>query len=250
MGTRRGFTLVEALVVVAVIAILLGITIPVLRGALTTAEEVTDLTNLRSTQQQFFQWGVAHNDVFVNQGLPAPGTPFVLRAGSSPATIFGHYDMQSEYWTWPLGAWLQEGYSSWHPVDEPPLPEREIRLQSMLISYPGAVHFRASRFVVSDAMYLDPRRFTPDCGRHLGPRIFRPVRWSETAYPASKALLFHSGQASDPTREERGVALVTVDGAASHVPIAAAITLPQASCANKPFEETPMGILGRDFEKR
>ncbi|MBX3353547.1 MAG: type II secretion system protein [Phycisphaeraceae bacterium] len=244
---RRAVTIVELLVVIAVLAILLGILLPTLRGALRSSKDTVNLTSLRSTHQQFFQWGAAHRDVFVNQGLPAPGTPFVLRAGSSPGTIVGHYTMQTEYWTWPLGAWLEEGYPTWHPAEERPLPESEVRLQSMMVSYPGALHFRASMFKVSNAMYMDPQRFTPDCGSRLGNSVFRPVRWSEAAFPSSKVLLFHSGQVTDPTRNEPGVSLVTVDGAARPVPAAGAITLPGSRCAERPFEDTPLGIMGRDF---
>lgn len=48
MNNKKGFTLAELLVVVAIIAVLVGISIPVFTSQLEKAREATDLANIRS----------------------------------------------------------------------------------------------------------------------------------------------------------------------------------------------------------
>ncbi|MDD4378315.1 MAG: prepilin-type N-terminal cleavage/methylation domain-containing protein [Eubacteriales bacterium] len=47
---RKGFTLAELLVVVAILAILVAVSIPVFTGKLTKAREATDAANLRAAR--------------------------------------------------------------------------------------------------------------------------------------------------------------------------------------------------------
>ena len=47
-NNRKGFTLAELLIVVAIIAVLVAIAIPVFNGSLTKAKEATDVANLRA----------------------------------------------------------------------------------------------------------------------------------------------------------------------------------------------------------
>ncbi len=51
-NAKKGFTLVEMLIVVAIIAILVAITIPVLNGQLENAREAADAANLRAAYAQ------------------------------------------------------------------------------------------------------------------------------------------------------------------------------------------------------
>ena len=48
-NNKKGFTLMEMLIVVAIIAVLVAIAIPVLNGTLEKAREATDAANLRAT---------------------------------------------------------------------------------------------------------------------------------------------------------------------------------------------------------
>lgn len=50
---KKGFTLVEMLVVIAIIAILVAILIPTVTGATTKAKEAADVANLRSTVAEY-----------------------------------------------------------------------------------------------------------------------------------------------------------------------------------------------------
>ena len=48
MGNKKGFTLIEMLVVIAIIAVLISIVIPTVSSVTTKAEAATDAANLRS----------------------------------------------------------------------------------------------------------------------------------------------------------------------------------------------------------
>ena len=49
LQSKKGFTLMEMLIVVAIIAVLVAIAIPVFNGALTKSKEAADVANVRAT---------------------------------------------------------------------------------------------------------------------------------------------------------------------------------------------------------
>lgn len=49
---KSGFTLIEMLIVVAIIAVLVAVSIPLMTGALDTAREQTDAANLRAAKAE------------------------------------------------------------------------------------------------------------------------------------------------------------------------------------------------------
>ena len=56
LQNKKGFTLMEMLIVVAVIAVLVAIAIPVFNGALTKSKEAADVANVRAT---YAEWQTA-----------------------------------------------------------------------------------------------------------------------------------------------------------------------------------------------
>lgn len=68
LKTQGGFTLIEMLIVVAIIAILIAVSIPMVNSALERAREATDSANERAAL------GIAMVEVMTNNKLPGAGT--------------------------------------------------------------------------------------------------------------------------------------------------------------------------------
>ena len=72
MKNNKGFTLMEMLIVVAIIAILVAIAIPTFSGALTKAREAADVANLRAAYAQAMVDNMVNEEDFPDA---YPGTP-------------------------------------------------------------------------------------------------------------------------------------------------------------------------------
>lgn len=53
LNNKKGFTLMEMLIVVAIIAVLVAIAIPVFNGALTKSKEAADVANIRAAYAEY-----------------------------------------------------------------------------------------------------------------------------------------------------------------------------------------------------
>lgn len=71
LTNKKGFTLMEMLIVVAIIAVLVAIAIPTFNGALTKAKEATDVANIRAA---YADWQVSI--LTDNAELPKSDTEF------------------------------------------------------------------------------------------------------------------------------------------------------------------------------
>jgi prepilin-type N-terminal cleavage/methylation domain-containing protein len=69
MKRTKGFTLVELLVVMAIIALLLGLLLPALAKARMTARQVKDATQLGQVHKAWLTWSREFNGVFPTPGL-------------------------------------------------------------------------------------------------------------------------------------------------------------------------------------
>ena len=103
---RPGFTLVELLVTVAVIAVLVAIVLPAASGARRQAVAVADLANLRGLAVAHLSYMSMNEERFVDVGLPhggagSPGDSFVERLrpwfGGSQVTLRSPLD-ESPHW--------------------------------------------------------------------------------------------------------------------------------------------------------
>lgn len=83
MLNKKGFTLMEMLIVVAIIAVLVAIAIPVFNGALTKSKEAADVANVRAA---YAEWQVSI--LTENTAIPADAAAFL--AGPTSATTLNY----------------------------------------------------------------------------------------------------------------------------------------------------------------
>lgn len=228
-----------------VIALLLAILLPTLAGARKSTSDTIDLANLRSTHQQFYEWGAAHDDYFLNAGPPAPDKDFYIEYGG--CLYVGSYLAQGMRWPLVLAAWTGEGSPTWHSSNAPEPPPRDISCRIQNIRY--AV---ASAFYYTHAALVAPEAYNPDLWSDCAPddsaRFYRMVRWSETSFPAEKGLLYDSAAPAQAGGAPHA-SVVFVDGSASIMDFAKSVAQPVGECRFTPVKQTPFGILGRDFAR-
>lgn len=248
MGARKGFTLVETLVAIAVIAILLGILIPVLRQAIGRSKAVNDLVNLRSTHQQFYEWGVDHDNFFLNVGPPSDDGSVTIGAGEGNGFVVGPYTLQSSYWPLILAASGLPGVASWHSSLDV-IPENPDYLGRAV---EGGRYVRKSTFLYSQNLITAPGRWvSPSCAESQTnlARFNVFVRWDQPSYPAEKGFMIDSAEPKSPSTV-RPVSFV--DGSSGTHDLAAWIGSSQPDCPQGYFEpvvKAPFGYLGRDFSR-
>lgn len=82
-NNKKGFTLMEMLIVVAIIAVLVAIAIPVFNGALTKSKEAADVANVRAL---YAEWQVGI--LTENKDIPADKATFLAGPDKNGATEF------------------------------------------------------------------------------------------------------------------------------------------------------------------
>lgn len=77
LNNKKGFTLMEMLIVVAIIAVLVAIAIPVFNGALTKSKEAADVANIRAA---YTEWQVKM--LTENEAVPTDKTALMTSDGT------------------------------------------------------------------------------------------------------------------------------------------------------------------------
>ena len=81
LNNKKGFTLMEMLIVVAIIAVLVAIAIPVFNGALTKSKEAADVANIRALYAEW-QVGILTENKDIPASLPLLTTTAQLNSPS------------------------------------------------------------------------------------------------------------------------------------------------------------------------
>ena len=87
LQSKKGFTLMEMLIVVAIIAVLVAIAIPVFNGALTKSKEAADVANVRAT---YAEWQTAM--LTENTKAPADKDAFLKGPDNGTAIVLNYLD--------------------------------------------------------------------------------------------------------------------------------------------------------------
>lgn len=239
---REGFTLVELLVVIGVIAVLMALTLPALRSVRLRADEAVALSNLRgigvtievyaNTQRNAYPFNVPGawfpDDPEVNGGSISTSDPWAI-SYLWPSLL-------------PIVAPWREHYASWLDVgvvvEDPARP-----WNGTTVSYRYS-----NSFIARPEMWSDQ----PAAPAEQGGGLFAPTFTHEVRAPALKALMYDSDRAylrREATRDDRR-GVLTADGAAALRLDSGALKPVHNRYDDtppRPFHDTRDGVRGRDF---
>jgi len=235
---RRGFTLIELIVVISILAILIAIVAPALHSARGAALRVKSISNLRQDVGDIFSYAAAHDGkapraplIANNVGLPMALFSMPWRKGGG---IMLQYFCQTHAWNMVL---LSSGYKP---------SEAWFRPLAHYETYAGgdlrSLGYVLTTYVMS-AVYLAGPAYWRE-GSLQREVSLRAVRLGETAYPSAKALLFDRASATAATP------IGFADGHAESRNIAKSrpyVALRSEYNKGMPLWTTRDGVLGMDF---
>ncbi|MEO1511646.1 MAG: type II secretion system protein, partial [Planctomycetota bacterium] len=205
--TRRGFSLIELLVTIGLIALLIGILLPALAGSRQSAQRLVALSNARSTSQAFELYLGQNNGSYpyatpVESESPLGGlSNFVVFRWYPEGTIIANSDLFSVEWGWPsllasVTPW-NEAYQTWtSPGLGLELPSEgrdwQDQLQSLGLNegQPFSQFSETISWRLSNNFTADPAVWNPSANTPADESLVRGVTRSEVAYPASKVLFW------------------------------------------------------------
>jgi type II secretory pathway pseudopilin PulG len=247
---RRAVTLIELIIAIGIIALLIGILLPVLAGSKESAAEVKSLANLRSIGQVVGNHQAAHNGAYLYYEPGEPLYNFPELVGTEYAIAYGTQNWQFRD-IWPAHPDIHEGapwaehYETWLSpgvATEPDLPPWKM--------YDGeAVTWRQPSYHYSNTFYNDPRVWTDDppawgeCEKIIRGADVRSPSAKVIVWDHERAYLRPHAQADDPRPVlfADGSAHLRLDGDAAPPAINPYWHSPHV------YNDTPSGVLGRDF---
>ncbi len=257
MHRTRGFTLIEVLVVIAIVSLLIAIILPALGSARTTARQTLSLSNVRSIGQTFSMYADAHKTYpfpgrVEGVDTPLPGNVYSFHwfpEGSIVATT----DLWQFGTLWPamissITPW-QEAYSTWVS------PGRDKALPTLDSLINGAEPHEVVSYEYSNSFLASPRNWAE--GASENPDLLGPVRPDEVTYSAQKVLLWdrHLTYLTDQPEIAQGhydakTPMVFADmHGGVHNPLDASegFANPNNETDIRRLHNTPNGVRGRDY---
>ena len=244
---RPGFTMIELLVSISIIAVLLSIVLPTLTNARTATKQLQSVVNLRSLGVTLSLYIADHNEryPFYYVGDPIHMVPPDLdTTGGAQLSPVWQLDKM-----WPVlmhdtAPW-EEHLASWYsPGREHLGPPMTIPLVVGFGTGPVSYHYSNS-FIASPRVWNGLGDATDD---DIG-----PVNATAVGHPSAKVVMFDYDRAyitrSANARDPRP--LLFADGSAS-ARLDSEATEPVPNVLNVPefprrYHDTPDGVLGRDF---
>ncbi|MFI4897378.1 MAG: type II secretion system protein [Phycisphaerales bacterium JB059] len=264
--TRRGFSLIELMVVIGIIALILAIALPALGGARSTAKQTLALANMRSTQQLFARYATDHGQYpFRGVGdqpaeLEEPVEPNALTFSWYPEGVIlatsDHFE-QAVLWpaiVAPIDEWPGIAETWVSPGRDFELPRLEDLMNGLEIE-PGEMF----SIVYSHSFVARPTLWMPERGKSVDRLAeLRPTRASEVRAPAGKVMLWDRHLAylsKEPEREGEHYRAKTpmafADGhGALEVPseASAGVANPLNGGNETRLHNTAQGVYGLDYD--
>lgn len=240
---RGAFSLVELLVVISVIAILIAIAAPALRGAIGSAR----VTRHALTSRQVYMALMSYTEDF-RETFPyyaTPGNFFgPLTFGETVVTDGAYFATQRYYWATSL----VPNYIEARALIEPP------ELAAVLAER-GRPDLILASTTISSTVHADPKVFTGEWpGQPFDPAVLRATRTHEVTFPSDKIVLIewwgtHVIPAQHRLGDEVGFPAVFGDGSGQTLSEAQIIQMPSVevpNLGNIPVHTTLDGLRGRD----
>jgi hypothetical protein len=259
---RRAFTIVEALVVIAVVTLLMVLVVGAVRGTREAARTSACAANLRGCQQLFFLYSADYRDSW----------PFFARRQLADAFENGGYSLEYTLQAlhWPMAL---RGYTGGRPLEPVqvcpygPAAQAAFRPGGDYVMYVGGLpngYIHTSDYWMSYSLFTDPRAWVQ--GGALTTPDLHPVRVSAAAFPADKGMLiepraYHLGGDAvgfasaisifRPEGQGNAYNIGFIDGHGATLPVRGLV--PGVSVAGvlpgetAPVLSTPGGILGVDI---
>lgn len=227
---RTGFTLVEVLVSVGVIAVLIGFLLPALLGARRQAERIELLANQRESLLLIFAYAHDHNNLFPSFGMERTDIALLEWRGQIAAE---NWWGQIEYW----GLFLQtRGYDGWVTTGPRAWPTVFDTITCAGCGQGKSVH------LLTAAAWGDPRLFVPDGPDDTETHVVQSL--DRVSYPSYKGLMVNYPSFAG----DQPVLVAFADGHVEAVPKPS--LLPGAEVdmvwAPTPVVVTLNGLRGRD----
>lgn len=229
-ASRTGFTLIEVLVSMGVIAVLMAISLPALLGARRQAERIELLANQRESLLLIFGYAHDHDDKFPSFGVERTNIAPLEWHGQ---VVADHWWNQIEYWglflqTRGYDGWVTAGPRAWPTVFD-------------TITCAGCGQGK-SEHLLTAAAWADPRLFVPEGADDTQMHVVQSL--DRVKYPSDKGLIVH-------LRSFAGNQPVAVAFADGHVAaVLEASLLPGAEVdmawGGMPVVITLNGLRGRD----
>ncbi|MEE3001574.1 MAG: prepilin-type N-terminal cleavage/methylation domain-containing protein [Planctomycetota bacterium] len=156
MKTKRGFTLVELMVVVSIIALLMGLLLPALSSAMATARAKKDSANLRGLGQGYGAYANDYNGAWCIPGELNRAPVFVEGLGN--VCMIGRGEAQPTYnTTGYLGsAMIAQNYHTTEIHVSPCENNKDIGVKGEIAENGNIVAYNHSQWDPSNCSYWDP----------------------------------------------------------------------------------------------